>query len=424
MIDIQDRATMDTPSAVPNRNDTNAHLVMWVACPPMAARDDLRAQCLAVLTAHWREPGFTVPNAAVYPWQWLWDSCFCAMVWADLGRPDRALRELDSALHHQDPGSGFVPHVVYWSDPEALATFWGRSGTSSITQPPMYGHAVAELMRRGVAVPDDLIERSRSGLRFLLERRRRSSGGLIQVVHPWETGADDSPRWDDLVPGRTLEAWKAMKGLLVTTIEFDPGGSPVLNDGCPIAPAGFSALVAFNAAELAVVTDDEVLASQAAELSEAVGSRWDPALVTWVDDGPTSSNSGRIRTLEALCGALVDPDRNHVAAALDSLLDPSAHGARFGPTGVHRAERCFDPGTYWRGPAWPQLSYLMWVAARRAGRHDVERDLGRSLIQAARINGLAEYWNPDTAAGGGAAPQSWTALAWTVATASAVSDRA
>ncbi len=364
-----------------------------------------------------------MPNATVYPWQWLWDSCFCAIVWADLGRADRAVAELRAALHHQDPASGFVPHVVYWSDPDFLAAFWGRRGTSSITQPPMYGHAVAELMRREVAVPDDLVEQSRAGLRFLLEDRRRSSGGLIEVVHPWETGADDSPRWDDLVPGRTLESWRAMKGKLVGTICFDSSGSdssgsPLHNDECAVAPAGFSSLVAFNAAELASVTGDDELARQAAELAEAVGRRWDPALVTWIDDGATSSGSGRIRTLEALCGALVDPDPKHVRESLDLLIDPDAHFAPFGPTGVHRAEPCFEPGTYWRGPSWPQLSYLMWLAAIRAGRRDVELAVGSSLCAATELNGFSEYWNPDTGEGGGAAPQSWTALAWTVSAAS------
>ena len=97
----------------------------------------------ALLERHWRPPGFCVPNATTYPWQWLWDSCFHAVCWAHLGEGGRAVAELGNVLAHQAP-NGFVPHLTYWDGSGVHAEFWGRPGTSSITQPPMYGHAVAE----------------------------------------------------------------------------------------------------------------------------------------------------------------------------------------------------------------------------------------------------------------------------------------
>ena len=370
-----------------------------------------------VMEAHWREPGFTVPNAATYPWQWLWDSCFCALIWADLGEPDRGVQELRAAVAHQGP-TGFVPHVTYWSDPERLRSFWGRSRTSCITQPPMLGHAVAELARRGVSVPADVVEAAVRAVWFLLRDRRRSPGGLVEIVHPWESGADDSPRWDSLLDvgvERTDLAWYERKGELVRSIRFDEAGAPVANDGGAVGSVAFSALVAWNALELVRLTGDDALAAAAESLATALTARWDGNLGTWVDDGLTATGSGRLRTLEALLPALVDPDREHVDIALHALVDPSAHGAPYGPTGVHRAEPCFAPATYWRGPAWPQLTYLMWCAAHGAERTDVANAMARSLTGGAVRSGLAEYWHPDTAAPGGAVPQSWTGLALVVA---------
>ena len=89
-----------------------------------------------------------MPNATTYPWQWLWDSCFHAVCWAHLGEGGRAVAELGNVLAHQAP-DGFVPHLTYWDGADVHAGFWGRRGTSSITQPPMYGHAVAELRPPG-----------------------------------------------------------------------------------------------------------------------------------------------------------------------------------------------------------------------------------------------------------------------------------
>ncbi len=354
--------------------------------------------------------GFCVPHPTTYPWQWLWDSCFHAVVWSHLG-DRRALVELTSALGAQD-ADGFVPHIAYHDGPFPHAGFWGRSATSSITQPPMYGHAVASLAAAGMASPTWLVERATAGLRFLLERRRRSPGGLVELCHPWESGCDDSPRWDDLVgAGWSPAAWHELKGTLLGSIERSATGAPLRNHAFPVGSVAMSALVAWNAWELAGLTGDADLERSADDLAAAVDDRWDPALRTWVDDGPTAPRSGRVRTLEALLPLLVAPRPE----AFAELADPDAFAAPFGPRAVHAAEPSYDPRAYWRGPAWPQLTYLLWLASTRAGERPLASSLARSMIAGALRSGLSEYWDPVTGEALGATPQSWSALACVIA---------
>jgi hypothetical protein len=365
---------------------------------------------------HWREPGYTCPNAARYPWLWLWDSCFHSIIWAELGEPDRSVAELRWVFEGQDDATGFVPHMAYVGAPDTAADFWGRSGYSSITQPPMFGHAVAELVRRGVDVDRDVVDSATAGLGFLLRRRRRHATGLVELVHPWESGADDSPRWDDLAGSpRTDDAWYEVKGSLLASVQRSASGAPLSNAAFAVASAGFNALVAFNAIELAWVTGDASLRAGALELCVALDSRWDRRRCTWVDAGPTESGSGAARSADGLLPLLVTLDDAAASCAFESLVDPAAYGGEFGPSGVHRGEPSFDPAAYWRGPAWPQLSYLLWVAAARRGRDDVVMTIARSTARAALVSGMAEYWDPDTGAGGGAVPQSWTGLALVMA---------
>jgi hypothetical protein len=367
----------------------------------MTVPADLRPAVAEMMAAHWRAPGFTVPHADVYPWQWLWDSCFHALIWAELGDADRAVQELATALAAQD-GDGFVPHMTYHGDPDAHAPFWGRSGTSSITQPPMHGHAVAELVRRGIEVPADLVERSARGLRFLLEQRGRTPGGLVMAVHPWETGCDDSPRWDGWCPGGFDPArWREAKGDLLATVDRSAAGAPLANPAFAVGPAGFNALIAFNARELAGVTGDDGLRRRAVEVAEALAGQWDAERRTWVDDGPHSS--GRVRTADALLPALVAPRSEAFAA----LADPEGLGGRFGPAGVDRREPAYDGRSYWRGSVWPQVGYLLW---RAAAAEEGAGPLADGLLRGAATSGLAEYWDPDDGAAGGAVPQSWTGL--------------
>lgn len=363
----------------------------------------------------WTSAGYTAPNPTAYPWMWLWDSCFHSLIWLALDDGERALVELSSVLSAID-GAGFVPHMGYQLDPARPVELWGRRQTSSITQPPMYGHAIAELTRSGVDVPEELSDRARRGLEFLLQRRARDRGsGLVEVVHPWETGCDDSPRWDDLAgPGPfEVERWRRRKNDLLRDVARGPGGEPLSNPRCGVAPCGFNALVAFNAVELASVTSDRGMAAAAGEVAEALDQRFDPQLGTWVDAGADSGGSGRIRTADGLLPLLVSRSASARRQVVDELADPEAYCASYGLRGVHVQEPSYDPTAYWRGPVWPQLSYLLWLAV---GRGTDEDSAAAALIaerttKGAGSSGLAEYWDGETGTGLGAIPQSWTGLA-------------
>jgi hypothetical protein len=276
----------------------------------------------------------------------------------------------------------------------------------------MYGHAAAVVLGAGLPLDGAVVDRAAAGLRFLLHRRRRSPGELITLCHPWESGCDDSPRWDDALAGPwTVAGWRAAKGRLLDTIERTPGGAPVDNPAFRVGSVGFSALVAWNALDLGAAVGDDDLVLAGRTLAEAVDARWHPELTTWVDDGPTERGSGRVRTLDALLPLLV-VDRPEAWA---QLTDPLAFGAAFGPTGVHRAEPSFAPDSYWRGSSWPQLTYLCWRAARWAGAGPSAASFQNSLASAVLTSGFAEHWVPDSAAPLGAVPQSWSALACVVA---------
>lgn len=362
---------------------------------------------MEILSANWRH-GYTVPHGERYPWQWLWDSCFHSVVWNWLGLPVRGLEELDEALR-LGSADGFIPHIRYHGGSPHSA-FWGRTSTSSITQPPMFGHALAEMWRSGFDIPFDTLERARHAFRFLIERRHRLDG-LLTVVHPWETGADDSPRWDHWYPGGfDRRRGFDVKGHLMRHIRFSECGSPVANPSFQVAPVGFNALVAFNALELSEVLDDDDLAGHGNAIVKSLESRWDSSRRTWVDAGESEHTSGDVRTLDALLPALVC-DSQRAEAALGETVDQAAFGALYGLLGVHRAEAAFEPGSYWRGGTWPQLCYLLWRAAQRQGQQPVASELASSTWLGASNSGFAEYWDGDSGEGRGAAPQSWATLA-------------
>ncbi len=378
----------------------------------------LRRRALDILHAHWRpDSGYCVPNPATYPHQWLWDSAFHAVAWARLG-DDRGVAELSALLAGQLDG-GMVPHMRYGPVPPT-AWLGPLAGASSITQPPMFGHAVAELVRCGFAVPGDVVGRATRGLRWLLDTRRDPSG-LVFVVHPWEAGNDHSPRWDGWgVPGTTPDTYdqelRSQWNIeLMRDVIIDSDGAATGSSRFMVCPAAFNAYVAFNARELGGISADRTLLREADELAQLIDDLlWEEDTNLWADR-PVVGGDGRTHKIPISDGAmplLVSANREHAQRALRTLVDPHVFGGTpFGPTNVARDQPSYDPAAYWRGAAWPNLSYLLWLAARRWDDTAIADQIARSTIAGAQVSGWAEYWNPETGNGLGAAPQSWTALA-------------
>ncbi|NED94684.1 hypothetical protein G1H11_05110 [Phytoactinopolyspora alkaliphila] len=375
----------------------------------------LGAEVRSLMQAHWDDTrGYCVPNPSVYPHLWLWDSCFHAIVWAHL-EDERAPAELAAVLAGQLDG-GMIPHMRY--GPEGPDTWLGPlPQVSSLTQPPIFGHAARVVHERGMEVPDEVVRRAVRAFDWLWEHRR-TPDGLLVIVHPWEAGNDHSVRWDDWgAPGRTpadynraaRTAWNKDQ---MRHVRFDDDGAAVWSASFVAAPAGFNALTAFSMAELGALTGDPRLVERSRLLAEAIDQHlWNAELRLWADravvgGGPSVSSP----ISDGALGALVTSDRAKAEAALSQLDDPGRFGAPSGPANVARDHASYDPATYWRGPAWPQLNYLFGVALARWGRAEDAARLTRRSIAAARTSGWAEYWNPETGEGLGAAPQSWTGI--------------
>jgi hypothetical protein len=364
-----------------------------------------------VLEAAWGEGrGYCVPNPTRYPHLWLWDSCFHSIAWAALG-DGRAVEELGSALVAQT-ADGFVPHMRYRDRPTDYLR-GPREDASSFTQPPIYGIAVEQLDGRGFAVPDAVVEAAAAGVRYLATERA-TADGLVAIWHPWESGADDSPRWDDWV-GETRWSrarWSASDQALFRAVRYRDGVA-VGSSAFGSAPAAFHAITGCAAAALARVTGRTDLRTLAAALADALDAhQWDEHERLW-DDRPLvgGGNDQRIPTLDGVLGALLTDDRSRATAALDQVLDPDRFAAPYGPRYLPPDHPRYDPHAYWRGPAWPQLSYLLWLAARRWDRSDVAdavRTWTRAGVAASRF---AEYWHPETGQGLGAIPQTWATIA-------------
>lgn len=171
----------------------------------------LRAQ--QILRKNWKE-GFTIPTSRLYPFQWNWDAGFTALGQCHFDL-DFAIRELQSLFSGQWE-NGMIPHIIFHSENEKTYfpnyDFWQanvnkgaphKPKTSGITQPAVHGFILESLLQRFpdnekvIAFAKSLFPKIVKSHRWFYQYRDPEREGLTFIFHPWESGRDNSPLWDE-----------------------------------------------------------------------------------------------------------------------------------------------------------------------------------------------------------------------------------
>src|SRR5690349_2405599 len=202
-----------------------------------------------VLENAWNEDG-SAPHKKKYKHLWMWDGFFHGIGWLGLNDP-RCLKEVEAVFVGQ-LANGFVPHMRYRGRTYRRGVL---PNVSSYTQPPVYMYALQLMDQRGMHPSRKLVDQARRGLEALW--RDRLHNGLLRIVHPWESGADDSPRWDswfDLGPFRKWR-WRylisrLMHQHLTKFTEYGECGQAISNRRFMVAPVAFNAIAAHAATTL------------------------------------------------------------------------------------------------------------------------------------------------------------------------------
>jgi neutral trehalase len=98
----------------------------------------------------------------------------------------------------------------------------------------------------------------------------------------------------------------------------------------------------------------------------------------------------------------------------EHLLDPRRYRAHCGIPSVAMDERAFNPRfdfwRTWRGPSWMNVAWLLLPAMRELGYDGAAARIATSLQDAARRDGLREYYDPCRGDGLAARGFGWSAL--------------
>jgi hypothetical protein len=430
--------------------------------PSEPERDELVRRARAVLDANWRGRS-TVPSRSLYPHQWSWDAAFIAIgrSWVE---QRRAQQELESMFEAQWT-SGMLPHIKFDPDVPAGSYFPGpdfwqveRSPaaprgvpTSGITQPPLHAHAALAIWRHAtdrdlaLAFLQRLYPKLAAQHAHLARWRDADGHGLAAIVHPWESGQDNSPLWDgdldhlEIPPGAlppyhrldlrhaaaadrpTDAAYDRFVYLSVSFREHGYDDRYLIGQRLfLVQPPLFNAIYLWS--ELALAEIAGLVGADPARHVEAAGRirrgirerLWDPRTRRFLTRDVRTGRHIRKASVDSAL-PLLDPDLPEamVTAVTDELRSP-----HFDPPGgvehylipsYDLRGRGFDARRYWRGPVWVNTDWLVWQGLRQHGQAGLAAEVEGSIVRLVERSGFREYFDPFGGQGYGSGDFSWTA---------------
>jgi len=430
--------------------------------------DRLLEDAKKVLEGNWNG-NFTIPAATLYPHQWSWDAAFIA-VGRSYFNIDRAIKELEFLFDAQWQ-NGMVPHIVFNEKEKTYfpaADFYDitRSpyapkhiGTSGMTQPPVhaiscyYIYENAEDKMKAKEFLSTIYPKLKLFHRFLLTDRDPEKSGLVTIFHPWESGLDDSPVWDEALSKIRIQHTLKFERLDVIAVggakETIPSDDMYnkfiymielmkqynydqqkMYESFPfkIKALVFSSIL--HVANKYMVKIADILGEDTQEINEWK-SRTETNYYKYFHPD-ISQNLGNTEELLFCNYDLVSHDwiRKRTISSIVPIytgLIPKDQIDLFVKWITHapwcEEGKCHTPAlpsteldepyfkhlTYWRGPVWVNVNWLIWLGLIKYGYNDVAERIRQGIFELAANHGFREYYDPFTGRGLGGKSFSWTA---------------
>lgn len=310
------------------------------------------------------------PSKLGYIGLWLWDNAMHSLAYRHVDA-ELARNQIRSMLAHQLP-NGMIPDVVY--DDGIVATI-DHPITAEVTKPPILAWAVLKLHEID---PDlDFLSEVYVPLMRLnawwFAMNDDDGDGLAQYNHPYSSGLDDSPLWDEGMP-----------------VE-----SPELNTYLCVQVGS----LAMIAEELKLTADAAMWRRRASSIvSRIIDHFWDPeAGLFWVKKYHEPVRVVTPFNLYPLwTGQLPGDIKDRL---LQHLTNPDMFWGPFILPTVARNDPKYDPQTMWRGPVWANVNYFFIEALRQVGETHLADELrDRTLSMIMANQDIYEYYNAETGA--------------------------
>jgi hypothetical protein len=422
--------------------------------------DMLVRQAKAVLDFNWTGE-YTMPGPRLYPHQWSWDSALIAIGYSRYDQ-DRAVRGLRHLFEAQWK-NGLLPQIVFnprFTNYFPGPNFWhakespeapNHHETSGVIQPPVHATAALYVYRhaQNEAGAKEFLEYAFPKLKawheYLYRERDPQGEGLVYIRHPWESGMDNSPMWDQIMqrlhlrveqipPYHRADIHTVTASNRPTSTAYDRFAYLVklfadrgydedkIREDCPflVQDVLFNSLLCKANRDLAEIArvlgeDPSTYEGLAEKTKGAINEKlWDEDRGIYLDYDFADNKPIRVYFGPNLAGPLYAsiPDQDRVKLVLNTLENDGFGLSDENITPIPSYDvhgYGFSEERYWRGPVWINVDWFLMKGLGTYGYEEHAERLRRTIIELCRREGFHEYFDPITGDGLGSILFSWSA---------------
>jgi glycogen debranching enzyme len=323
------------------------------------------------------------PSKVSYVGLWLWDNAMHSLAFRHID-PDLARNQIRAMLAHQLP-NGMLPDAVY--DEGVVATI-DHPIIGEVTKPPILAWAALKLheMDPDLKFLDEIYMPLVRLNSWWFTMNDDDGDGLSQYNHPYSSGLDDSPLWDEGMP-----------------VE-----SPDLNTYLCIQMGSLAVISEYLGLEM----ESQMWRRRAASIvNRMIQDFWDEqAGLFWaLKDGQPIRVVTPFNLFPLWTGQLPEHIKRRL---IEHLTNPEEFWGDFVIPTVARNDPKYDPCCMWRGPVWANINYFFIEALEQVHEFDLARELRRKTLDLImQHNTIYEYYNSESGEAPGTAADifGWTA---------------
>lgn len=408
---------------------------------------------------------WTQPASGLYPHQWLWDSCFIAIGLRHID-PERAKDEIRSILGGQWK-NGMIPHIIFSDAKGYHAGPWlwnshvspnapSHVQTTGITQPPILGEAIVRIgeilpSAERIAWYEEVFEPLLRYHEWLYRERDPKGTGLVTVVHPWETGMDNTPPWMEILRkkagingllllekiglGRFIDLFRqdthdvpaeermsthdlyAVYKIVRQLHQLEYDNSKILKkQKVLVQDLAFNSILQKANSHLKDIASEldkplpKNLLRSMSKVSGALENCWDEKSNNYYSLDYCTGKPIKVPSIATLLPIYGDKlNKEKLDCLLEHLNPLSDFSSPFGIPSAPVSSKFFNAHRYWQGPVWINMNWLLIQGLRSNGCHKEAAELKNNTLNLVEKAGMYEYFSPLDGSPAGICDFSWTA---------------
>jgi len=315
---------------------------------------------------------YMVSAAFMYPLQFFWDEFYHAILLADLKDPKFAYQFFDNFSFAQAPDGGMPGALSFTRDVEKYREEVTKNGSNDM-QPILLGVTLTQLKNKPGWPADkikSMYEVYNNYVDWLYKNKDIDKNGLVEYTNSFNSGADDSPRFDGLYSeGNHIGVMQSVEGVEQNV---------------------WLSLLHYNLSEMATLLGNKEAAKNHAAKATLLEAKieknfWNETDGFYYDINTVTQQQIKVKSAFTFMTMFLKNARKDRIKRLvnEHLLNSKEFWLNYPVPSVALSEPTFTESTMWRGPVWPNVNWLICLGLEQQGYKKIANN--DYMLQAAKI---------------------------------------